>query len=104
MPATQWTGQMPPSFAKWGVDSGCQSWVQTTKAPADRGHRDLAVDDRDDRVAATHGQAARRVGEVVLDVDDDEGRRGVVALHRTEPTARVVPGDAADVGDARASR
>ncbi len=24
---------MPPSLAKWGVCSGCQSWVKTTVAP-----------------------------------------------------------------------
>jgi hypothetical protein len=26
---------MPPSFAKWGVDSGCQSCVAATSASAD---------------------------------------------------------------------
>ena len=40
------------------------------------------VDRRDDAVAAADGQAAGRVGEVVLDVDDDQGRPWVVALHR----------------------
>ena len=43
-PATQWTGQMPPSLAKWGVARGCQSWVATTRAPLAVGQRDLAVD------------------------------------------------------------
>ena len=42
---------------------------------------DLAVDRRDDVGRACDGQAAIRVGEVVLDVDDDEGGFGVVALH-----------------------
>jgi hypothetical protein len=32
---TQWTGQIPPSFAKCGVDSGCQSCVATTRPSAD---------------------------------------------------------------------
>ena len=27
VPPTQWTGQVPPSLAKWGVAAGCQSWV-----------------------------------------------------------------------------
>ena len=31
---TQWTGQIPPSFSKCGVFSGCQSCVYTTRAPA----------------------------------------------------------------------
>ncbi len=31
---TQWTGQIPPSRAKWGVVGGCQSWVYTTSASA----------------------------------------------------------------------
>src|SRR6185503_7622263 len=43
--------------------------------------RDLAVDDRDDVGAAVDRQAALRVGEVILEVDDDEGRPGVVPLH-----------------------
>ena len=81
MSATQWTGQMPPSFAKWGVLAGCQSWVATTSAPLLRGHRDLAVDRRDDLVAAGHAQAPGRIREIVLDVDDDERRPGAVALH-----------------------
>ena len=34
--ATQWTGQMPPSLEKWGVDAGWRSCVYTTNAPADR--------------------------------------------------------------------
>src|SRR3990170_2850719 len=32
--ATQWTGQIPPSLAKCGVDAGCQSCVYNTGAPA----------------------------------------------------------------------
>ena len=47
------------------------------------GHRDLAVDRRDDGVAAGHAQAAGRIGEIVLDVDDDEGGAGRVSLHGT---------------------
>jgi hypothetical protein len=42
---------------------------------------DLSVDDGHDRIAAADREAAGRIGEVVLDVDDDEGRGGVVALH-----------------------
>ena len=30
---TQWTGQTPPSAAKWGVCCGCQSWLYATSAP-----------------------------------------------------------------------
>ena len=30
---TQWTGHVPPSAAKWGVCSGCQSWLYATSAP-----------------------------------------------------------------------
>src|SRR5687767_6566367 len=47
---------------------------------------DLAVDDRHDGLALRDRQAARRIGEVVLEVDDHEGRSPVVALHpRTLP-------------------
>ena len=58
------------------------------------GHLDLAVDRRDDRVTAADGQAARGVGEIVLDVDDDEGGPGPVALHaarRSAPAVRRCP-------------
>ena len=65
---------MPPSLAKCGVDCGCQSWVATTMAPALVGRLDLARRRRDDRVTAGHAQAAGGIGEIVLDVDDDEGR------------------------------
>ena len=58
------------------------------EAAGDGRHRDLAVDRRDDRVAAGDGQAARRIGEVVLDVDDDQGRGRVIALHRPSVSAR----------------
>src|SRR6266511_3841447 len=61
---------MPPSLAKCGVLSGCQSWVYTTVAPAAAG-----------------------VGEVVLYVDDDQGGLGVVLRHqRSLPALR--PDDA----------
>src|SRR6266511_1498067 len=36
VPPTQCTGQIPPSFSKCGVDSGCQSCEYTTNAPASR--------------------------------------------------------------------
>ena len=40
---------------------------------------DLGLDRRQDRRRAGHGEAACRIGEVVLDVDHDEGRPEVVA-------------------------
>ena len=43
--------------------------------------RDLAVDGRDDLLAGGHVQAARGVGEVVLDVDDDERHARSIVGH-----------------------
>src|SRR5688500_5313969 len=41
----------------------------------------LAVDDLHDPLTTGHSEAARRIGEVVLEVDDDEGRVLVVTAH-----------------------
>ncbi len=80
---------MPPSLAKWGVLGGCQSWVATTSAPL---ARPISISRlmRDDAVAAGDGQAAGGIGEVVLDVDDDECRSRAVALHGRSVPQRVV--------------
>ena len=83
MSATQWTGQIPPSFAKWGVCSGCQSWVKTTVAPLFAAIAISRLTVGMMAVAAGHAQPTGRVGEVVLDVDHDERRVRVVALHDT---------------------
>ena len=45
------------------------------------GHLDLGVDPRNDPGAPGHRQPAGWVGEIVLDVHDDERRGRVVALH-----------------------
>ena len=46
---------------------------------------DSVVEGRDDLVAATHGEAAAGVGEVVLDIDDDEGGVLIPADHAGPP-------------------
>ena len=53
------------------------------------GPLDLGVDDRHDLVAASDRQAAGRIGEVVLDVHDDQRHL------RAVPAPRVVDGHAA---------
>jgi hypothetical protein len=45
------------------------------------GALDLTVQERNDLLAASHVQAAPRVGEIVLHVDDDQGRPKVVLDH-----------------------
>src|SRR4029079_1401522 len=89
---------MPPSLAKCGVDGGGQSWVAMTMAPLARAisiSRSIAgvtaspprtanppaVARRDDRVTSRDGESTRGVGELVLDVDDDEAGPGPLALH-----------------------
>jgi len=81
VPPTQWTGQTPPSFAKWGVDSGCQSWVATTSAPADVAFEISVLIRGISAAPASDREAAVRIGEVVLHVDDEERGLVVVALH-----------------------
>lgn len=49
--------------------------------PGGPGLCDGVIDGRDDRVATGDGQAALGVGEVVLDIDDDEGGAFVPADH-----------------------
>ena len=55
---------------------------------------DRVVDPRDDLERAGDRQATRRIGEVVLDVDDDEGRPGVVPLHGSDHIAPPVTSSA----------
>jgi hypothetical protein len=47
--------------------------------PGHDGGLHLGVDEGDDALAAGHVERSRRIGEVVLDIDDDERRIGVVA-------------------------
>src|SRR5256885_453458 len=51
------------------------------RRPRRPGDRDLAIDDRDEIGSAVDRKAALRIGEIVLEIDDDEGRPPVVALH-----------------------
>ena len=67
---------MPPSFAKWGVDARVPVLGEHDEGPGRSAPCDLGVDRRDDLGAALDRQAAGRVGEIVLDVDDDQGRLG----------------------------
>ena len=45
--------------------------------------RNLAVDQRDHLGRRRDVQRALRIGEIVLDVDDDQGRSPVVSIHRS---------------------
>ena len=47
--------------------------------------RDQGVDGRHDVLATRHMEAARRVGEVVLDIDHDERGPRVEGLHTCHP-------------------
>jgi hypothetical protein len=81
--ATQWTGQIPPSLAKCGVVSGCQSWVKATVALAAVA---IAISRLTTGTMASPPATDRpgRVGKVVLEIHHDKACRGVVALHGPE--------------------
>ena len=85
VPATQWTGQIPPSFAKCGVDLGMPVLgVDDGRAGAARPSAISSLIRGMISSAPATDSEPRRIGEVVLHVDDHEGRPGVVPLH--DPT------------------
>ena len=102
--ATQWTGQGPPSLAKWGVDGGCQSWVKTTRPPA---FVAIAIS----RLIVGTTSAAPATERLPAGsakffgrIDDDERGRWVLRLHDPERIARGARGAAFGAGGKEATR
>ena len=59
---------------------------------------DLAIDPRDEGRSVGHAQAAGRIGEIVLDIDHDEGGTGRVSLHGRSVAQSTAPGVGAVIG------